>query len=125
MPVGRQGPTKNYGIEKADDATQLIDLKGSMSQPAALAIKGKVKSEMADVVKSKPGWARYEAFTPDQAAFESEIRRTIMELLQPTIHELHTSAKTNKEFNEQHRVLHRRLDEMEHTYHKVKKNADL
>ena len=49
----------------------------------------------------------------------------IMELLQPSIHELHTSAERNKELNEQHRILHRRLDEMEYTYQKVKKNADL
>ena len=90
-----------------------------------MALKSKAKAEMEDVLTSKPAWARYEAFTPDQAAFESEIRRTIMELLQPAIHELHTSAKTNKEFNDQHRLLHRRLDEMEYTYQKVKRNADL
>ena len=47
----------------------------------SMAIRKTVKKEVDDVVKNKPGWARYQQFTPDQASFESEIKRMIMELL--------------------------------------------
>ena len=97
----------------------------TVPENVGLSIKEKVKQEMEEIISSKPGWARYQAFTPDQASFESEIRKTIMELLQPVIKELHESHQTNEEFNAQHLVLHRRLEEMEFTYHKVKQNADL
>ena len=54
---------------------------------------------MEEIINSKPGWARYQAFTPDQTAFEQEIKKTILELLQPVIKELHESHLTNEEFN--------------------------
>ena len=57
----------DYGIDKADDAVQLLDLNSAMTvqESVGLSIREKVKQEMEEIVNSKPGWARYQAFTPD------------------------------------------------------------
>ena len=57
----------DYGIDKADDAVQLLDLNSAMTvqESVGLSIREKVKQEMEEIVNSKPGWARYQTFTPD------------------------------------------------------------
>ena len=64
-PIGKQGPVESYGVGKAEDETQLIDTKKKIEEAASIKIRSKVKAEMENVVKNKPGWARYQAFTPD------------------------------------------------------------
>ena len=59
VPVGRQGPVNNYGVGAADDATQLFDIAAKIKPSMSMAIKNTVKKEVDDVVKNKPGWARY------------------------------------------------------------------
>lgn len=61
-------------MPSVDDSDQIINTNKRLNQRARDRIRETVDEQMQDIIKEKRGWAYYEKFQPDYAAFEAEVK---------------------------------------------------